>query len=376
MLGYARMLKNGIEQAGEEVSELYPRPVLGRFGSSMPRIRKWFAYVDKFLIFPSALRRHLHELRPNLVHVCDHSNSIYLPSLGYCPCLVTCHDIIAIGSALGHFTQTRIGFLGKKLQSRIFRDLKRADHVTCVSENSRQDLGKLAPCLTDRSNVVHSGFNQPMNPMKRADALKEIRALGMSANQRFVVHVGNDAWYKNRSGLLRIFSSFRKRFGKSVKLVLVGPPLNERQWSYAKQGGFAEDILVAHRADNELLQALYSLAIALIFPSLYEGFGWPPLEAQACGCPVVASPLGSLSEILEKGGVLIDPEDHAEYAETINRLNEDDEFRDQEIERGFSNAGRFDANKTVAEYILTYERVIESKRTTTRTSATQGRRAI
>ena len=122
-----------------------------------------------------------------------------------------------------------------------------------------------------------------------------------------------------------------------------------------------DEIVRIDQVSTELLRALYSTAQALIFPSLYEGFGWPPLEAQSCGCPVVASPLGSLSEILEKGGILIDPENYGGYTEAINRLETDVGFRDQEIEKGFSNARRFDAKKTVAEYLTVYERVIQSQ---------------
>ena len=87
-----------------------------------------------------------------------------------------------------------------------------------------------------------------------------------------------------------------------MKLVLVGPPLSDSQCVFAKKEGCHKDIIQVADITDDLLRALYSNALALVFPSLYEGFGWPPLEAQACGCPVVASPLGSLSEILENGG--------------------------------------------------------------------------
>jgi glycosyltransferase involved in cell wall biosynthesis len=160
---------------------------------------------------------------------------------------------------------------------------------------------------------------------------------------------------------LKIFSSFRKRFGKAIKLVLVGPSLNGKQQAFAKQEGLIDEIIRLSEISERLLRALYSTAVALVFPSLYEGFGWPPLEAQACGCPVVASPLGSLSEILEKGGILIDPKNHEEYAKTIHRLHEDIEFRDQEIRRGSSNANRFDATKTASEYLSLYKQVVSRK---------------
>ncbi len=361
MLGFARMLRNGLEQTGLNISECYPKSFFGRFSGNSSRFRKWLAYVDKYLIFPATIGKLLKNLSPDLVHLCDHSNSVYIPSFGNVAKLVTCHDVIAIRSALEDFPQTKIGGMGKKLQARIFRNLKQADHVTCDSENSRQDLQNLAPCLRNKSNVVHLGFNQPMQRMKEDEAKRVMSSLALSSSTPFLLHVGNDAWYKNRCGLLEIYSTHRKMFGAGMKLLLVGPPLNERQRSFASKEGFMDEIVRIDQVSTELLRALYSTAQALIFPSLYEGFGWPPLEAQSCGCPVVASPLGSLSEILEKGGILIDPENYGGYTEAINRLETDVGFRDQEIEKGFSNARRFDAKKTVAEYLTVYERVIQSQ---------------
>jgi len=361
MLGFAHMLREGLEQGDQAVDELWPRSILGKIGRCAPKVGKWLAYADKYLIFPKALRRRLNETSPDIIHICDHSNSVYVPFIVQENHLVTCHDIMAIRSARGHFPQVKIGFLGRKLQARIFRGLKLSDHVTCDSENSRQDLVSLAPCFASRSDVVHLGFNQPMTPMLKQRATSIISALGISEKEQFLMHVGNDAWYKNRLGLLQIFSSFRKKSVGQMKLVLVGPPLSDNQCVFAKKEGFHKDIIQVADITDVLLRALYSRALAFVFPSLYEGFGWPPLEAQACGCPVVASPLGSLSEILEKGGILIDPKNKEEYAENINRLAGNREFREVAIKRGLSNAERFDSKKTVSEYLSIYKKLIERK---------------
>lgn len=361
MIGFARMLRAGLEEINGQVEEIWPHPVFGKIGRCIPKVGKWLAYADKYLIFPKALRRRLNEVSPDITHICDHSNSVYLPYIAKGSHLVTCHDIMAIRSARGHFPQVKVGSLGKKLQARIFRGLKLSDHVTCDSENSRQDLVSLAPCLESKSDVVHLGFNQPMTPMTKQTASSIIADLGISEKEKFLLHVGNDAWYKNRAGLLQIFSSFRRKREGQTKLVLVGPPLSDNQCAFAKKEGFHKDIIQVADITDEELRALYSSALALVFPSLYEGFGWPPLEAQACGCPVVASPLGSLSEILEKGGILIDPKNKEGYAETINRLAGDREFRKVEIKHGHSNAERFDAKRTVSEYHSIYKKLIGRK---------------
>ena len=237
MLGFARMLRAGLEQADQQVEELWPKPVWGKLGKFLPKTGKWFAYADKYLIFPKTLRSHLRRISPDITHLCDHSNSVYLPHLGKRPHLVTCHDVIAIRSARGHFPQVQVGLLGRKLQVRIFRSLKLSGHVACDSENSRQDLVDLAPCLANKSSVVHLGFNQPMKRMSETEATSAIRSLGLAPQIPFLLHVGNDAWYKNRFDLLRIYSAYRKKFGDGMKLVVVGPPLNQRQRSFALKKG-------------------------------------------------------------------------------------------------------------------------------------------
>lgn len=362
MIGFARMLKNGLEQSGLQVTECYPRPFFGRFARKRSYLGKWFAYADKYLQFPRKLR--LRKRTHDLVHICDHSNALYLPCLRDLPHAITCHDVIAIRSALGHFPQALVGKLGRQLQSRILANLRTAEYVTCDSENSRVDLAKLAPELDNRSNVVHLGFNQPMMPMEEPVARKLLRATLSPSTRPFLLHVGNDAWYKNRKGTLDVFSLFRKRFGKPIQLVLVGPPLNKEQSSFAIREGFMDDVIVVESSSTEVLRALYSKALALVFPSLYEGFGWPPLEAQACGCPVIASPLGSLSEILADGGILEHPDNLEAYASTLLRLEDDTTFRKREIARGHENAKRFDARNTTNGYLETYQDILARRKAT------------
>ena len=149
-----------------------------------------------------------------------------------------------------------------------------------------------------------------------------------------------------------------------MQLVLVGPPLNKEQSSFAIREGFIDDVIVVESSSTEVLRALYSNALALVFPSLYEGFGWPPLEAQACGCPVIASPLGSLSEILADGGILEHPDNLEAYASTLLRLEDDTTFRKREIARGHANAKRFDARNTTSGYLETYQDILARRKAT------------
>jgi glycosyltransferase involved in cell wall biosynthesis len=111
--------------------------------------------------------------------------------------------------------------------------------------------------------------------------------------------------------------------------------------AFVRQSGLEQHVVCLSNPPTEVIQALYSVAAALLFPSLYEGFGWPPVEAQACGCPVVASNAGSLAEVLGGSALTFAAEDEAGMAEALRRCCEDAQVREGLRRSGFANAARF-----------------------------------
>jgi len=167
----------------------------------------------------------------------------------------------------------------------------------------------------------------------------------------FVLHVGSNLRRKNRDGVLRIFAKTAARW--NGQLVFAGQPLSAELRDLAKSLGIAERVIEVHKPDNALLEALYNRATALLFPSRFEGFGWPIIEAQACGCPVVCSTSGPLPEVVGEGGLSRPVEDEAGMADDVLRLA-DPEERSRWAKRALLNIERFSTEQMIRSYLEIY----------------------
>ncbi len=355
---FADTLRRGLPECGVDVETIRPEPFIGRLKPSARGVGKWLGYFDKFLVFPFVLRRKLRAMRkPFVVHVCDHSNAHYVHFLQRAPHLVTCNDLLAIRSARGEIPWHRTGRTGKILQWLILGGLKRGKRFTCISEATRADLLRIAGVNPASVSVTYMGQNHPYSPMPRQDALARLRVLlpfvDLSA---FIFHVGNNDWYKNRLGVIRIYKALRKTMPGAPPLVLAGKPFTP------EMAALAEGMPVHPLVDvsNEDLRALYSAASLLLFPSLAEGFGWPIIEAQACGCRVVTSNRAPMTEVGGDAAIYIDPENEPAAAEAVrDALGRDAAER---IEAGYKNAARFPTGRMVREYAGIYLELAEPAR--------------
>src|SRR5438270_5907787 len=142
MQRFANMMLHGLTAAGITAEIASPAAVLGKLLDTENFFGKWLAYIDKFILFPRKLRARIAE-RPAVVHICDHSNAMYSSRVRNVPVVVTCHDLIAVRSALGEETHCPVSFTGKRLQRWILRGLRRGDAVVCVSRATCDDAERL-----------------------------------------------------------------------------------------------------------------------------------------------------------------------------------------------------------------------------------------
>lgn len=345
MLAYAQMLLRGLRAAGVDVELTAPSVVLLREGATPAGLAKWIAYIDKFVIFPFFLA--FAARRFDRTHVCDHSNGMYLFWLPRARTSVTCHDVIAIQAARGLVTGWHTGLTGKVLQALNLHGVARARRIVCASDMTRTQLLDLRRDLAARTTVIHNGLH---GDFRMDRAWREVLAEnGFDAliDAPFFLHVGSDHPRKNRVSVTRIFAALlkTKRFA-NAQLVFVGPPPDAPMREAIAEGGFAARVHCVENASHVLLVALYSGAQALIFPSLNEGFGWPIVEAQACGCPVFASNLAPLPEVGADAAVYFDPRDCRAAAAAI-------ESADFEAMRraGLDNAARFSTDEMIRKLI-------------------------
>lgn len=367
MLRFTRQLSAGLQELGHRVTTWSPQPGAVRL---LPRYHyggfaKYVGYFDKFILFPRQLRARLaQDGGADVVHIIDHANAVYAPLFAGRPTLATCHDVLQIRAARGEFPQHRVSRLGRRYQEWILQHIARLPHVVTPSAQTARDLQRLTGMPAERQTVIPLGLNYPYRrarPEQARPVLEQLLAQRGIARDRltrapggFVLNVGGGQWYKNRRGLLDIYAELRRQLTPSPQLVLVGKPLApELQAHLAALGLGAE---VTHLSDvSELeLQALYSSAEALLFPSWYEGFGWPVAEAQACGCPVFTSNRPPLTEVGGDLAVYFDPADSAAAARIIAAHWP---HRAELGVRGLSRAVEWSPTRMIERYASVYQRL-------------------
>ena len=353
MLRFADLMQRELGRRGLAVTLLQPDPRLLGARAATSRLGKWLGHADKLLRFPRQLRGMAADY--DVVHILDHSNAMYCHHLHDRPHVVTCHDLLAVRSALGEFPENPTRWSGRRLQRMILRGLQQARLVACVSRATQADVERLAGLPANRIGLVANGLNHPYHPLPSAGIGPALDRLGLPAERRYLLHVGGNHWYKNRPGVLRIMGALRRLpQGADLHLVMVGEPLDPTLAAVAAEEHLANHLHIRGNLDNDTLNALYAGALGLIFPSLQEGFGWPIIEAQAAGCPVFVSDRPPLPEVAGNDAVRFDPLDPARAAAAIaDALPR----RDALVAAGHANAATFTTAAMIDGYLDLYQRV-------------------
>ena len=352
MQRFGTMMLHGLAARGIQAELIRPEPVLGKLRVRGNFLAKWLGYIDKHIFFPFRLRRWI-AMQPEVVHICDHSNAVYARNCGNAPLVITCHDLLAVRGALGEETDCPASWTGRFLQRWILRGLTRADVIASPSHATVADARRLLPeDHTPRLTVIPLGLNYEYTKLDNEVVRARLTDVeGFDSRRPFVLHVGSNLRRKNRAAVLRIVGRIKDKW--SGQIVFAGEPLDRAMRDLADELGLAGRVKEIVNAGSELLEALYNCATALLYPSRFEGFGWPVIEAQACGCPVICSMSGPLPEAAGDAGLYHAIEDEEGFASDLLRLTAPAE-RMKWSEKSLRNAQRFSAGKMVAEYIELY----------------------
>ena len=349
---YAELLVHALEMAGMEVHLIRPAPVFGRLKRGEGGISKWLGYIDRFLLFPPLLRWRAKSF--DVVHITDQGNGMYASMLGNKPSVVTCHDMLAIRSALGEVPENPLRFTGRFLQRWILRGLKRAAYVVCDSEQTQREWIRIGFPAQGDTSVVPIALNYPYCPMNQTEREMRLDRLGVG-DAPYILHVGSNNWYKNRSGLVRIFDALTQHDTfRAFRLVIAGKALETEVANWLQAQGHDARLIQTGPVDNEDLRALYSGAGLLLFPSLQEGFGWPIVEAQVCGCLVATTNRAPMTEVGGQGAIYLDVSDACGAATAIAEAWGD---RGLLIGRGFENAKQYTTEAMISGYMNAYRAV-------------------
>jgi glycosyltransferase involved in cell wall biosynthesis len=271
-----------------------------------------------------------------------------------CPLVATIHDLAPFRVA-GKYDWKRM-FYGRVVARRL---AARQDAIIAISRNTASDITRYFGIPPDRLTVIHNGVeHERFFPGDRGRAKAAIAASHDLRRPFFLYIARLEHPAKNHVRLISAFNRFKAATRSDWQLVFAGSDWHgaEAIHKATAQSPFAADIRRLGFVSNDALADWYRAADAFVYPSLYEGFGMPPVEAMACGCPVICSTRGSLGEVVGQAAAIVDPEDVRSMAAEMQRVAGDAAFRDELRRTGFEQARRFDWRKAATETLAVYHR--------------------
>jgi len=258
-----------------------------------------------------------------------------------CPVVITVWDMI---HELFPELYPDSGFLERKR-----RAIEVADAVICISENTRRDL--LSHYTVDEKRVFVTHLASDLDPTL-------IRGDEKTPARPYFLYVGARTGYKNFDGLLSAFAA-AMTLPPELVLCTVGPSFSEQEKNTIARLGLSGRVENYDQVSDRQLAALYQRSLAFVYPSLYEGFGIPPLEAMQCGAPVVASNRSSIPEVAGDAAILIDPQRTDGFADALLAIANQPALRQTLIERGYERARLFSWDETTKQTLNIYRNLVK-----------------
>lgn len=266
-------------------------------------------------------------------------NPYFLKSLGNKPFVITVYDMThELFPHIVHWFDKTIIY--KRLL------MSRAEKIIAISHNTKKDLVEILRVPSNKIEVIYLAAN--INKELTKDSLN------LNMPERFILYVGSRNYYKNFKNTLKAFESLTKNDDTLFLLCAGGGKFTDGETKVFNEIKLADKIIYMPADDNSLA-ALYSNAILFVFPSLYEGFGIPAIEAMNCDCPLALSNVSSLPEIGGDAAVYFDPNDPKDICNQISKIIYNENFRNQLIEKGKERRKEFSWQKTAIETKKLYE---------------------
>jgi glycosyltransferase involved in cell wall biosynthesis len=303
--------------------------------------------------FRTALKR----LNCDLVHV---PNLFSVPRLMPCPYVMTVHDMLEHMSGLRQQT----GFAGAWHMQMTRQTLRGAARIFAVSNFTRTEIEKLFQIPTCQVEVVYNAIDERFLRGHASATDRELIAQRYQVNYPFLLYAGRVSPHKNVVRMIEAFSALKAELEKDqaypdLKLIIIGDDLsgNPDLRRTVVRSGVQNDVRFLGFIPIEVLRIFYDSAKIFVFPSLYEGFGLPPLEAMAHGTPVVTSNATSLPEVVGNAAVLVNPENVFEIMRALHRVLMDQGLRERMKERGYKQVTKFSWENSVRRVLDVYGQV-------------------
>jgi glycosyltransferase involved in cell wall biosynthesis len=295
---YADMLLKGMKERGHEVQVWKPKARFYKLPLTQS-LKKWLGYIDQYLVFPLEVKFRLRNCSKDSLFVfADQALGPWVPLVKSRPHVVHCHDFLALESALGRIPENPTGFTGKQYQNYICNGFSKGRHFICISQKTKEDLHHFHRGNIESATVCYNGLNRPFKALDIVESRRSLtQQLQIELSGGYLMHIGGNQYYKNRKGVLEIYEEWRNSSTQQLPLLMIGSEPTDELMEFHEKLVFKKDIHFISNLSDEYINAAYSGATCLLFPSLDEGFGWPIAEAMASGCPVITTNKAPMNEV-------------------------------------------------------------------------------
>ncbi|HKW17486.1 MAG TPA: glycosyltransferase family 1 protein [Terriglobales bacterium] len=297
-------------------------------------------------------------LKCHLTHI---PHLFWFPNHLTCPYVVTAHDL------LDHMYRARGGsdfkrFIHFNMTRRMLRNAAR---IFAVSKFTKTEIEKLFGINSGKIEVVYNAIDQRFLTGHATDSDREFLAERYQVTYPFILYAGRISPHKNLVRIIEAFSALKADLVKQelypdLKLIIIGDELSKHPdlRRTVVRGGVQNDVRFMGFVPIEVLRIFYDLAKVFVFPSLYEGFGLPPLEAMAHGTPVLTSNTSSIPEVVGNAAVIVNPENVFEIMRALERVLLDQPLREKMRQRGYEQVKKFSWKDSAAALLAAYEQIV------------------
>ena len=314
--------------------------------------------APKHLVYPRITRKKLQE---GVVHIASHEQAHVLDAIGSKNSIVTVFDIFTMHMLGKNIRKEygRLNYLLHKLDVPIWaRALAKAEKIITISEFTKKEVVENLKYPSERVEATHLGVDskayRPIRDFKKPNCFKG----------KTILYSGTEDFRKNVPSLIKAFYKLKKKL-PDVKMVKVGKPGcrlgRKKLLKLITKLGLNKDVTFVGYVPEDELPLFYNSADLFVFPSIYEGFGLPPLEAMACGLPVITSNASSLPEVVGDAGIMKDPHDIDGFANSMYEVLTNDGLREDMIKRGLKRAKSFSWEKTAMKTLRIYEEISRAR---------------
>jgi glycosyltransferase involved in cell wall biosynthesis len=327
-----------------------------------------------FRILKSKNRKILQQIRIPVAALLDRLDLVFFPyhsAALVCPCtsIVTIHDlfpyIVPEQFAKTHSSEFHGSIVTSVINKAYWKSMlkaacKRVDRIIAVSQATKRDIVNIFHIRNEKIDVVYEGVDREYFCVDKSVDKLALFQEKYGLPEKYILCVGTHA-YKNIEGIVKAFSIVRKKYQNSITLLIAGNKtyVQKEIFQLVTDLNLESGIIFTGFFPAEDLKYLYQCAEVFLFPSFYEGFGLPVLEAFACGTPVVTSNTGSLPEVGGEAALLVDPNDHEEIASAVLKILSDKTFRAKKRQQGFNQVEKFSWENAARMTLKVFNKTLE-----------------